>query len=477
MNLKQSTISFKIASGLIVLCALVTLGASVFNILPAPEPKASQSQSTYDSLQQSGGMIQSGMTGKDSPEVTIAVQDVVLSQGARAVIKWKATNNPKTCTASDDWSGNQKTSGTAESEPLLAPGEYLFTITCKTDKGTGYAVARAIVIGQDAGTGDPQRRPHVTLSAPAGTIQVGSSPKLTWSTTNSPYVCIASGDWTGVKNESGQQGLASIMTEGSKTYAMTCLNTSGMETVSVKIDVVSKAVATAAPATATASTATVYRPPTTTAPPATPTATPAPVVSISVSPVNIVAGNSATISWSVANGPATCTASGRWTGSKALSGSQSTGVIAASGVYDYVLLCSNARGQSSSGTARLSVSAPAPVVVYCGGKTPCYGRSDLAAHASPSSCWGWNGDWVIDITRYQPSHPVVRSASSTSNLANSSATCNHSITAILAGSAAIPGYAKSSGSTTHGHTAATTNNGATSQLAAFRVGFYDPNKP
>ena len=190
-----------------------------------------------------------------------------------------------------------------------------------------------------------------------------------------------------------------------------------------------------------------------------------------------MAGNSATISWSVANGPATCTASGRWTGSKALSGSQSTGVIAASGVYDYVLLCSNARGQSSSGTARLSVSAPAPVVVYCGGKTPCYGRSDLVSTCFAIELLGMERRLGNRYYSLPTQPPCRKGASSTSNLANSSATCNHSITAILAGSAAIPGYAKSSGSTTHGHAAVTINNGATSQLAAFRVGFYDPNKP
>lgn len=468
----------------------MTGAASIFNILPPPKPKTNTAtQAGTTALQQSNGMISSGTIGKESPVVTIGVQDVIVVEGSKAVLNWTASKNPKSCTASDDWTGNKSASGKEESAPLVMGGEYFFTITCKTDRGTGYAVARVIVIGEDAGTGDPQRRPHVTLSAVSAMVKAGSSPRLTWSTTNTPNVCIASGDWSGVKNANGQQSLTSVNEVGQKTYGLTCLNNSGLETVSVKVDFISGNVASAVPATSTAATTSVNRPTSTT--PTTPTTTTAttpttpkpttptgsaPVVSISVSPNIIVAGNSATISWSVSNSPTSCTAGGSWSGSKAAGGSQSTGAIAAAGVYDYMLSCSNARGQSSA-TARLTVNKPAPVVVYCGGQSPCYGRSEMAAHASPSSCWGWNGNWVIDITRYQPSHPVVINPAATSNLANSSATCNHDIHAILAGAAAIPGYSKSSGSTAHGHNAATTNNGAGTQLLGFRVGFYDPNKP
>lgn len=500
---KPTTLSFGITSLIIVLCGLMTIGASIVNVFPAPKPKTSTTKAPDNGsyMQQSAGLISMSTAGKDSPAVTIGVQDVILAEGSPAVITWSATNKPKSCMASDDWSGTKHASGKEESAPLMTSGEYFFTITCKTEKGTGYAVARVIVIGQDAGTGDPQRRPHVTLSAASSAVQIGSSPRLSWSTTNTPNVCIASGDWSGIKNPLGQQSLNSVKEAATKNYALTCLNNSGMETVSVKVDIVSNVVATAIPATSTAATTSSYRPtststvatrpattttttpraPTPTAPaapvtPTTPAGTP-PVVTISVSPTIITAGSSATIRWSVTGTtPVTCTAGIAWSGSKNVSGSYSTGVISTGGVYDYALSCSNAKGQNSA-TARLTVNKPAPVPVYCGGKSPCYGRSDLAAHSSISSCWGWNKDWVIDITRYQPSHPVTRSSNSTSNLANSTATCNHDISAILAGSAAIPGYSKISGSTTHGHKAATLNNDAASQLAAFRVGYYDPNKP
>ena len=149
-----------------------------------------------------------------------------------------------------------------------------------------------------------------------------------------------------------------------------------------------------------------------------------------------------------------------------------TGAISTTGTYSYTVTCVNSVGGSASSTAVLTVSNAAPV--YCAGLTPCYGPSELAAHASPGNCWGWNLTWVIDITSFRPNH---NGGVSTGSLESSVSTCNHSINAILAGSASISGYTDSSGSSTHGHSSTIVNNGSGSQLSAYRVGYYDPSAP
>ena len=62
-----------------------------------------------------------------------------------------------------------------------------------------------------------------------------------------------------------------------------------------------------------------------------------PTVSLSVSPASLVSGGSAILSWSSTNATR-CTASGGWTGSKATSGSQSTGPLTAT--TSFTLTCS-----------------------------------------------------------------------------------------------------------------------------------------
>jgi hypothetical protein len=98
------------------------------------------------------------------------------------------------------------------------------------------------------------------------------------------------------------------------------------------------------------------------APTPTPTPTPAkPNVTLAVSPSSITAGGSATLTWSSTNAT-TCVGSGAWTGSKTTSGTQSTGVITASGDRKFTLTCTGAGG-SDSASATLGVTAvttPAP---------------------------------------------------------------------------------------------------------------------
>ncbi|MBP7760186.1 hypothetical protein KA093_00110 [Candidatus Saccharibacteria bacterium] len=452
------------------------------------------------------------------PIVSISVNPSSMYSGSSATISWSATNSPTSCTASGSWSGAKATSGT-QSTGALGAGTYSYSLLC-TNQGGDSAVATATV----SVTLPPA--PVVSLSANPISTTSGGSSNLTWSATNSPTNCTASGDWTGTKGASGTQSTGTLSTVRTYTYTLACSNAGGSDTASTSVSVSSGTTtsppavsisasppsigtgssstlswsATNSPTSCTAtgawsgaksasgsqSTGTMSTAGTFTytlscsnsagsgTASATVTVIATPVVSISVSPTSITTGSSSTITWSVTNSPTSCTASGSWSGSKAASGSQSTGTMSTAGSYTYTLSCTNAGGTTSN-AATLTVTNPAPV--YCGGLTPCYGPADLAAHASVGNCWGWNGSWVINITSFRPSHKGGIKAGSTSTLENASATCNHNINAILRGTASIPGYQDNGGNTTHGHGSSTINNSAGSLLTGYRAGYYDATKP
>src|SRR3989344_3514325 len=78
-----------------------------------------------------------------------------------------------------------------------------------------------------------------------------------------------------------------------------------------------------------------------------------PVVTISANPtsgtVNVV---NPSLTWSATNSPTSCTASGDWSGAKAVSGTNiSQGVLTTVKTYTYTLTCSNAGGASSPSSA------------------------------------------------------------------------------------------------------------------------------
>ena len=88
-------------------------------------------------------------------------------------------------------------------------------------------------------------------------------------------------------------------------------------------------------------------------------ALPAATVTIAVAPTSIVLGKGATLTWSSTNATA-CTASNGWTGSEAVSGTQTVTPTVA-GSVSYVLTCTGSGG-SANATAMLTVTSPAPTV-------------------------------------------------------------------------------------------------------------------
>lgn len=79
-----------------------------------------------------------------------------------------------------------------------------------------------------------------------------------------------------------------------------------------------------------------------------------PVVKLEVLPGTIKVGSYAAISWRVSGNSKSCDASGDWSGEKTSVGRESTGRIAATGIYTYTLKCIGDGGQSEA-SASLTV--------------------------------------------------------------------------------------------------------------------------
>ena len=88
---------------------------------------------------------------------------------------------------------------------------------------------------------------------------------------------------------------------------------------------------------------------------------PGATITLSISDNQIYLGSSATISWSTSNATS-CSASGSWSGSKALSGSETVTPETAGG-KSYTLTCSNSAGTSTSRTVSTNVIGNAQGVV------------------------------------------------------------------------------------------------------------------
>ena len=88
---------------------------------------------------------------------------------------------------------------------------------------------------------------------------------------------------------------------------------------------------------------------------------PGATITLSISDNQIYLGSSATISWSTSNATS-CSASGSWSGSKAISGSEIVTPETAGG-KSYTLTCSNSAGTSTSRTVSTNVIGNAQGVV------------------------------------------------------------------------------------------------------------------
>ncbi len=175
----------------------------------------------------------------------------------------------------------------------------------------------------------PPPAPTASLAANPSPVAYNGSSTLTWSSTNATS-CTASGDWSGNKAISGNQTVGSLTT--TSTFILTCTGAGGSagQSVTVTVD-----------------------------PP------PLPSVLLGANPTTVNSGSPSTLSWSSSEATS-CSAGGAWSGSKPLSGSQSTGPLTQTSTF--TLTCTGPGGstnrpvtvivQNTTGTADLSWIPP-----------------------------------------------------------------------------------------------------------------------
>lgn len=244
------------------------------------------------------------------PTVTLTSNASSVTSGNSVTLTWSSTN-ATSCTASGGWSGSKATSGSASLGPLTT--NTTATLTCTGEGGTDSDSVSITV------TAAPPQ-PTVTLSANPTSVMSGSTSLLTWSSTNATS-CTASGAWSGTKATSGTQTTLALTSQS--TYTLACSGTGGSALASVTVSITG--------------------------------VTPAPTVNIAASPTTVNSGGSSLLNWSATNATS-CTASGAWSGSKATTGTQSTGALTA--LSTYTLSCTGAGGTTQA-SATVDVTPPA----------------------------------------------------------------------------------------------------------------------
>lgn len=269
----------------------------------------------------------SGVKGSSSDNVEVTVTEPVqgaptlnfsasltsLPYNGSTTLNWSSTN-ASNCIAAGGWSGNKSGSGSQTINALSSNTS--FSLSCIGPAG-------AVTDQVDIVVSPPIAGPTVNLSASPLNVAQGGSTQLTW-TTNSASSCVASGDWTGAKNLSGNNSLSNLVSD--QTYTLTCTGVGGTSSDSVTVTV----------------------------------AQPLPTLSFSASPTSLPYNGSTTLTWTSSN-TSGCIASGGWTGSKGASGSNTINNLTAD--TSFSLSCT---GSGGTGTDQINVivspQVGAPVV-------------------------------------------------------------------------------------------------------------------
>ncbi|MDQ5949102.1 MAG: trimeric autotransporter adhesin [Patescibacteria group bacterium] len=258
-------------------------------------------------------------------------------------------------------------SGTTYSNTSLpASTSYYYWVQAVAGSQTSNLVPFGMITVPPCATAGSAPVVTVTANPTSGTAPMAST--ITWTTTNSPSSCTASGAWSGAKTASGGSQSVTSIPAGTNTFSLSCTNAFGTSAGSVVV-------------TATAAN------------------TGAPTVSVTASPTSGSAGMSTTVTWTTTNSPTSCTAFDDWSGSKAVGGGSQVISGLTNGVKNYSIQCSNANGSSvstatvtvgSSGGAPTATISASPSTVTTGGSTTVVWSSTNATGCTASSN---NGSW------------------------------------------------------------------------------------
>ncbi|MEK7567368.1 MAG: Hint domain-containing homing endonuclease [Patescibacteria group bacterium] len=193
----------------------------------------------------------------------------------------------------------------------------------------------------------------VNFTATPSIISPNQSSTLNWSSNSAS--CLASGDWSGTKAASGSENTGLLT--ASKSYTLECVNLAGSSTPQI--------------ATVTVSAPTIN--------------------SFTATPSSIAYNSASTLDWSSTDTTG-CTASGAWSGAKAVSGSQSTGNLTSN--QTYTLTCTGPGGTTAPSNVTVTVGPPPASIssfytdpISYGVPNTLYWSSSNATYCTASGSW------------------------------------------------------------------------------------------
>lgn len=220
------------------------------------------------------------------PTVTLTANPGTVNAGGSTTLSWNSSD-ATSCMASGGWSGSRPTSGSSSVSPTATS---TYTLTCS---GPGGSASDSVTVAVNSSPGTPA----VYLSAFPETVTAGAAVGLGWATSNVTS-CTASGGWSGSRPLSGG---TTVFPSTTTLYTLTCSGPGGSASASVTVTVTSSN----------------------------------PSVNLAVTPPAIDPGGSATLQWTT-TAMTSCSASGGWSGSKPLNGSQQ---VSPASTTTYTLNC------------------------------------------------------------------------------------------------------------------------------------------
>lgn len=303
---------------------------------------------------------------------------ITVASGATVNLSW-STTDAVSCTASGGWSGDQAVSGSSLRGPLTTTTTY--DITCFGASGLRATDSVTVNISGAAQCTPPAPRdPPSTTCAP----NASTNGTITWSWNPvagaTEYdIDILNASTSAVVLDNPFRAAANFNC-GSGICSYT---TSHLPGTSYRSRIVARGACSESTASLSSSVAI-----------ATCTASP-PTVDVRANGLNslsITTGLSATLSWSTTNA-SSCTASGAWSGSKAVTGAQSTGPITATVTYG--LTCTGPGGSASDSVTITALGLPQCVTPAP--RDPPVTTCSLSGNPGTIT-WSW--DSVAGATQY-----------------------------------------------------------------------------
>ena len=169
-----------------------------------------------------------------------------------------------------------------------------------------------------------QKPPTISLSVSSTKVAMNGSTTINWDSKRA-RTCTASGNWSGHKATSGSQTITALKADS--TFILSCSGVEASAKESVSISVETSAL---------------------------------PSIILSASPSSLPYNGSTIVSWSSANA-SSCTASGDWSGTRSISGSESMNALTTSKTFN--LSCSGQGGEASDSLS-ITVAAPLPTLSF-----------------------------------------------------------------------------------------------------------------